>query len=226
MTRAEFFDRLTGKVAISHAASWRRALPAFLSHVGIHPQRQTEFVFIGAVPPLGRLSPRTLEQLAAIADEHGDGTLRLTPWQSALVPFIRHETAPAAVRALEAAGFTCDPDQPLASMVACSGSTGCASAMSDTKADALRLAQALEGGGKLPGLVHFTGCAKSCASAGIADITLLASAPGAYALYRKSVAGPDKFGREIAAKVGIEQAATHLRTGTSAPPAGATKGKQ
>ncbi|HWA48537.1 MAG TPA: hypothetical protein VG742_09705, partial [Dongiaceae bacterium] len=36
MTRAEFFDRLSGKVAISHAASWRRALPEFLGHVGIH----------------------------------------------------------------------------------------------------------------------------------------------------------------------------------------------
>lgn len=227
MTRAEFFDRL-GKVAIDRNVdtSWRREMPAFLGHVGIHGQRQDGFVFIGAVPPLGRLSPGTLEQLAGVAEDYGDGNLRLTPWQSVLVPFVRRDHALAAVRALEAAGFTCDPDRPLASIVACSGSTGCASAMSDTKADALRLIQALEGGGKLPGLVHFTGCAKSCASAGIADVTLLGTAPGTYALYRKSAAGPDKFGREIAAKVGIEQTAAYLRKDTSTSPAGATKGKK
>lgn len=227
-TREQVFDHLSRKITapLHRDASWRRRAPAFLGHVGIHAQRQAGLVFVGAVPPLGRLSPSTLKHLAAVADEYGDGSLRLTPWQSVLVPFVRHDNAPAAVRMLEAAGFICDPDQPLSSIVACSGAAGCASAMSDTKADALRLAQSLSGGGKLPGLVHFTGCAKSCASAGVADVTLLAAAPGTYALYRKSAAGPDKFGREIAGKVGVEQAATYLRSEMSAPPAGATKGKR
>jgi precorrin-3B synthase len=231
ITREQFFERLSGKVAVTLrrdaiAASWRRKAPSLLGHVGIHAQRQESFVFIGAVPPLGRLSPRTLGQLADIVDEHGDGSLRLTPWQSVLVPFVRRETAPAAMRALEAAGFICDPDQPLASIVACSGATGCASALSDTKADAVQLARALADGGKLPGLVHFTGCAKSCASAGVADFTMLAAAPGTYALYRKSAAGPDKFGQAIDSMVGIEQAGTYLRKDGSAPFGGATKGKR
>jgi precorrin-3B synthase len=158
--------------------------------------------------------------LAGVADEHGDGSLRLTPWQSVLIPAIRRENAVAAVHSLEAAGFICDPDRPLASIVACSGSAGCASAMSDTKADALRLAQALEGGGKLPGLVHFTGCAKSCASAGVADFTMLAAAPRTYALYRKDTAGLGKFGREIDASVSIEQAGARLRENMGAPTKG------
>jgi precorrin-3B synthase len=231
VTREQFFERLSGKVAAklhcdASVAAWRRQAPAFLGHVGIHAQRQEGLVFVGAVPPLGRLSPRTLEQLAAAADQHGDGSLRLTPWQSVLVPAIRRENAAAAVCSLEAAGFICDPDQPLASIVACSGATGCTSAMSDTKADAVQLARALADDGKLPGLVHFTGCAKSCASAGVADFTMLAAAPGTYALYRKSAAGPDKFGQAIDAKVGIEQAGTYLRKDRSAPLGGATKGKK
>jgi precorrin-3B synthase len=226
--REQVFERLSGRVAVPlhRNASWRRKAPAFLGHVGIHAQRQEGLVFVGAVPPLGRLSPRTLEQLAVVANQHGDGSLRLTPWQSVLVPAIRRENAAAAVYSLEAAGFICDPDQPLASIVACSGATGCASALSDTKADALRLAQALENGGKLSGLVHFTGCAKSCASAGVADFTMLASAPGTYALYRKSAAGPDKFGQAIDAKVSLGQAGAYLRKDLSAPLGGATKGKR
>lgn len=229
MTREQFFDRLSQKVALHRdvtVASWRRQTPAFLGHVGVRAQRQDGFVLVGAVPPLGRLSPGTLVQLADVADRHGDGSLRLTPWQSVLVPSIRRDNATGAVRGLEAAGFVCDPDRPLASIVACSGATGCASGMSDTKADAVRLAQALRSGDKLPGLVHFTGCAKSCASAGVADFTLLASAPGTYALYRKSAAGPDKFGQTIDGKVSVEQAGTYLRKDTSAPAGGATKGKR
>lgn len=222
MTREQFFERLSGKVAVGRDldVSWRRKTPMFLGHVGIRAQRRAGLALVGAVPPLGRLSPRALEQLAAIADQHGDGSLRLTPWQSVLVTNIPRENAAAALRGLEAAGFICGADWPLATIVACSGFVGCASAMSDTKADALRLAQALEGGGKLPGLVHFTGCAKSCASAGVADFTMLAAAPGTYALYRKDTTGLGKFGREIDASVSIEQAGAWLRENMGAPTKG------
>ncbi|MGI4859738.1 MAG: precorrin-3B synthase, partial [Janthinobacterium lividum] len=41
---------------------------------------------VGAQAPLGRLDAAQLRALAALAERHGDGTLRLTPWQGVLLP--------------------------------------------------------------------------------------------------------------------------------------------
>jgi precorrin-3B synthase len=133
--------------------------------------------------------------------------VRFTPWQSVLVPSVQRGRASAAVQALETAGFACAPSHPFASLIACTGSAGCSAGLADTKGDALRLARALGG---TDDVIHFTGCAKSCASASVADTTLLATAPGRYRLYRKGRG--DKFGRACAHDIGVSEIAALLRS--------------
>ncbi len=215
-SRAGFFERLAERLPRgvergAEIAAWRRQMPARLGHVGVREQRQQGLAFVGAVPPLGRLSPDMLVRLAEIAEELGDGSIRLTPWQSVILPSVRREFAQSAVEALERLGLICAPGHPLASMVACAGMTGCARARSDTKADALALARML---GAAPGprrSIHLSGCAKSCACPGVAEVTLLASAPGRYQMFVEASDGSSRFGRPVAGDLTASQAAESLR---------------
>lgn len=198
-SRGEILARLGGEL---RRDVWVRMAHSARGHVGIHAQRDGKW-FLGTVPPLGRLSPAMIEDLAALAETHGDGTLRLTPWQSVVLPGIADPQA--TVTAAAAIGLIVDPAAPLASIVACSGSSGCASALADTKIDARVLARDLgDVGGKT---VHLTGCAKSCAVAGTADITLLAQAPGRYTVFRKDGNDSARFGRCVAENAAIAEIA-------------------
>jgi precorrin-3B synthase len=208
--RGKFLDRLSARTAAipcpdGDAREWRRAVPAPLAHVGVRDQRQAGFACIGAVPPLGRFSPPMLEALAAIAEKSGNASLRLTPWQSVIVPFIPREASIGVIRALEDLGLICEPAHPLASIVACSGATGCAAAMSDTKADAVLLARMLESTQRAPRSVHLSGCGKSCASARLADFTLVATAPERYELFCKAADRNSRFGRSVVRDAGVKR---------------------
>ena len=172
-------------------------------HLGTYPQRQKNLFYVAAVAPLGRLDSSMLKGAAQLASEFGDGTLRFTPWQGVLLPNLKHYDAVTA--GLERLGFLCSVDQPLARMVACTGSSGCGKGLADTKADALQLA-ALQPGHD----VHLSGCPRSCAAAHTAPVTLLAVSPGHYDVYFREAAQPG-FGRLHARTLSIEAAGALLR---------------
>ena len=115
----------------------RHSIPAPL-HLGSYPQRQKNQYYVAAVAPLGRLDSAMLRGAAQLAVDHGDATLRVTPWQGLLLPNIRDATA--VIERLERLGFLCSVDQPLARLIACTGSSGCAKGLADTKQDARHLA--------------------------------------------------------------------------------------
>ncbi|MSO54492.1 MAG: precorrin-3B synthase [Rhodospirillales bacterium] len=215
-SRDDIFDRLSRRVgrALERGATveaWRRRSPVRLGHVGVRPQRQTGVSFVGAVPPLGRVTPDGLARLASVAEERGDGTLRLTPWQSIIVPTVATPNAQAVMETLESFGLACRASQPLATMVACSGSPGCASGHADTKSDAVTLARTLGAAGEPAPRIHLSGCVKSCASIRVADITLVAVAPGLYDLFVKDSAAPDKFGHAVARHITVDDAGVRIR---------------
>jgi precorrin-3B synthase len=171
---------------------WRRSTAADASlRLGAHAQRAPGLWHAGGQPPLGRLDASTLHGVAALSQQHGNGTLRITPWQSVLLPDITNHAVSAVLRELSTLGLACDPAQAITRLIACAGSSGCAKSLADTKADALRLAA------RLPDCVdvHLSGCARSCAAAHCAPYTLLAAAPGLYDLYRRD--GQPGFGRRI-----------------------------
>lgn len=173
--------------------------------VGRHAQLQPGLVAIVAGAPLGRLDAEQLRSVAQLARRYGDGTLRVTPWQGVLLPAIAEADAEAVQAALAAAGFIVDAGVPLAALIACTGSAGCAKAQADTKADALHLATLLQ----QPSAVHLSGCARSCAAAHVAPATLLAVGEGLYDLYLRDAALPG-FGVRRATHITVQEAGALL----------------
>ena len=175
--------------------------------LGTYPQTQPGKVFVGAAPPLGRLNPAMLLGLAQLAERYGDGTLRLTPWQSVTVPFVDADQAPALTAELAALGLLCSAAEPLARLIACTGSDGCKKGLADTKTDARLLATLLPHAQA----VHLSGCSRSCAAAHVAPATLLATSAGHYDLYLRD-AGQPGFGALRARNLDL-QAASDLLAG-------------
>ncbi|SDQ59383.1 precorrin-3B synthase [Pseudomonas grimontii] len=182
---------------------FKRPPSGALLHLGSYPQPQKNQFYVAAIVPLGRLDSRMLKGVAQLANEHGDGTLRFTPWQGVLLPNV--EKPHVVTQRLTQLGFLCTVDQPLAHMIACTGSSGCGKGLADTKADAVQLA-ALHPGHD----VHLSGCSRSCAAAHVSPVTLLAVSPGHYDLYFREAAHPG-FGRLHARNLSIEAAGALLR---------------
>ena len=173
--------------------------------LGSHAQRQTGCHWVGAQPALGRLPAKSLDTVADLAEHHGNGDLHLTPWQGLLLPDVPVDQASELLAALKRLDLTTDPAAPLARLVACTGSAGCAKGQADTKGDALRLAERLPAGVEM----HLSGCPRSCALAGQAPHTLLAVAPGRYDLFVRDATQPGP-GRRRATHLSLDEAAAWL----------------
>ncbi|NWB99880.1 precorrin-3B synthase [Pseudomonas gingeri] len=205
---AEFLAQLTRRLGFEPVVvpSWHRSAAPGLLHIGTYPQRQPGLVAIGAVAPLGRLDATMLDGAGRLANDFGDASLRLTPWQSLLLPNIRVEDAATVTVHLQHLGLSCDAADALAQLIACTGSAGCGKGLADTKADARSLALQLQ---DQPQGVHLSGCTRSCAAAHVAPATLLAVAPGHYDLYLRDAMHPG-FGRLQARNLTIEAAGVLL----------------
>ena len=177
--------------------------------VGIIAQRVPHLRSVGAAPVLGRIDARGLGAVADIATRFGGGNLRLTPWRSFLIPDVAEDSAEDALGALSRAGLVCRDDNPLSRLVACAGSSGCGSAKTDAKKDAQLLAGFLNSSiGR--DTIHVSGCSKSCAVPGVADVTLVGVSDGLYDLYRRSPISDARFGARMVERVDIGQAAGHI----------------
>ncbi|WP_281426131.1 precorrin-3B synthase [Burkholderia catarinensis] len=185
-------------------AGWRRTRADPALRFGAHPSLDAARCSIGAQFALGRLDAMQLERLAALAEADGDGTLSMTPWQGVFLHSVLHERASATLEALASLGLVCASSDPLATLVACTGSAGCAKARADTKHDALALAARIGH----PVDVHLTGCERHCALPHPATHTLVAVAPGHYDLYRRNATAG--LGAPLARHLTIDQAAARL----------------
>lgn len=182
-----------------------RAAAATALRLGSHPQLQPGRCWVGAQPALGRLPATSLAAIADLAEHLGEGALHLTPWQGLLLPDVPVDRAPELLGALATLELTTDPAAPLARLIACTGSQGCAKGQADTKGDALRLAERLPADVE----VHLSGCPRSCALAGQAPHTLLAVAPGRYDLFVRDATQPGP-GRRRATRLSLDEAAAWL----------------
>ncbi|MEB0046508.1 MULTISPECIES: precorrin-3B synthase [unclassified Pseudomonas] len=210
-----FISQLAERVPLVSLAYWQRCTSAQDLHIGAHPQRETARVYVGAVPPLGRLNPVMLRGAAQLSREHGDASLRFTPWQSLLLPSIHEDDAAEVIHNLENLGLRCWADDPLAHLIACTGSVGCGKGLADTKGDALQLATLLHRYGHVLN-VHLSGCPRSCAAAHTSPVTLLAVSSGHYDLYFRDAALPG-FGALHARNLTIEAVAALLDARSRSP---------
>ena len=121
--------------------------PAFdrTAHIGVHPQRQAGLNWIGVVLPLGRLTCEQMRGLAAIAQDLGDGDIRLTVWQNLLISGVADANVAPATAAIEQLGLAVKASQIRAGLIACTGNAGCKFAASDTKRHAAAIGDWCEG---------------------------------------------------------------------------------
>ncbi|MCU0540819.1 MAG: precorrin-3B synthase [Oscillatoriaceae cyanobacterium Prado104] len=143
-------------------------------HLGTHPQQQSDRFYTGIALPLGRLKSQQLRDLANLAQNFGSGILRLTPRQNLLISDVPYHQVCELEKSIARLELHSSATRPDSCLVACSGSSGCASAATDTQSHALKLAEDLAAKLTLdrPINIHFTGCQKSCAQQKPIDITL------------------------------------------------------
>jgi ferredoxin-nitrite reductase len=146
------------------------------AHIGVHNQKQSGLNWIGVVFPVAKISTDQMRGLAKIAQDLGDGDIRLTVWQNLLISGVADANVPLAIAAIEALGLSTQASALRAGLIACTGATGCRFAAAHTKEDAERIAQWCEPRVTLDGPVniHLTGCHHSCAQHYIGDIGLIA----------------------------------------------------
>ena len=138
--------------------------------------------WVGAMPLLGRAPAATLAGLGELARRHSGGALRLTPWRGVVFP--APTGADRLIAGLRRLDLVVDPDDPAGPVVACAGTAGCTSALTDAIGDARQVIRARrERGAPVEG-VHVSGCAKRCAQRAPAAVTLVGTGPGRYDLYR------------------------------------------
>src|SRR5712672_2784251 len=148
-----------------------------MAHIGVHKQRQEGLNWIGVALPLGKVTCEQMRGLAKIAQDLGDGDIRLTVWQNLLIPGVRDENVGLAVAAIEAIGLAVAASQIRAGLIACTGNAGCKFAASDTKRHAAEIGDWCEPRVDFdtPLNIHVTGCHHSCAQHYISDIGLIAA---------------------------------------------------
>ncbi|MCR8546882.1 cobalamin biosynthesis protein CobG [Salipiger sp. P9] len=120
--------------------------------------------------PFGQIGA---EPLARLLHETGAPALRLTPWRLFLLE---------GAAMPETDEFVIDPGDPLLRADACAGAPFCPSASVETRALARALAP------RVPGRLHVSGCAKGCARAAPATVTLTGR-DGVFDLIRDGCAG-------------------------------------
>lgn len=169
-------------------------------HIGVHPQRQPDLHYIGISVPVGRLPVEQMHALADVASEFGSGEMRLTVWQSLVIPNIPTGRLDAALASIRAVGLDCSAGTVLRGTVACTGNRGCRYSATDTKSHAVALANLLDARFNIdqPVNLHVTGCPHSCAQHYIGDIGLLGTKVGGAEGYQVVIGGGSDGDRALA----------------------------
>jgi sulfite reductase (ferredoxin) len=146
--------------------------PAHRDHIGVEPQLDGRLA-IGATTKAGRTSGTALAEIAAVADRHGDGRVRLTAQQGIVVLDVAPAAESAAIDELEQLGLSVRPSAFRRGTMACTGIEFCKLALVETKARAESIRTAMEQ--RLPDFdtpitINVNGCPNSCARFQVADI--------------------------------------------------------
>ena len=146
-----------------------------MAHIGVHKQKQDGLNWIGVSLTLGKISCDQMRGLAKVAQDLGDGEIRLTVWQNLLISGVRDENVELAIAAIKQIGLAVEASHIRAGLIACTGSAGCRFAASNTKRNAAEIGDWCEPRVAMdkPVNIHVTGCHHSCAQHYISDIGLI-----------------------------------------------------
>ena len=144
-------------------------------HLGIHPQKQSGYSYVGLHVPMGRLDAESMFELARLAEVYGNGEIRLTVEQNVIIPDIANENVETFLTESLLEKFTINPSTLTRSVISCTGARYCNFAIIETKQRALKLARELDAELDIPNRVrlHWTGCPNSCGQPQAGDIGLM-----------------------------------------------------
>lgn len=168
--RAELIERLGHELAFQ-GRDMRSATEA--DHLGVTRQRQEGFRAVGLCIPTGRVNPEQLDELARLAETYGNGEIRLTTAQNAILPNVPMDAVGGLLAEPLLKEFSPRPSPFLRNMVACVGTDYCNLALIETKSRAVALSEALHqklGDTGNPLTIHWSGCPAGCGQHQAADI--------------------------------------------------------
>lgn len=145
-----------------------------IDHIGVHKQNDG-LNYVGVAAVAGRVSGTQLTQVANIAEAHGSGRVRLTPYQKLLVLDVPDDKVDSLVSALDGVGLQARPSGWRRDTMACTGIEYCKLAIVETKATAAATIAHLEKTlGNIDGSIsiNVNGCPNACARTQIGDIGL------------------------------------------------------
>ncbi|HTU41512.1 MAG TPA: nitrite/sulfite reductase [Candidatus Aquilonibacter sp.] len=145
----------------------------YRDHVGIHPQKQAGYCYVGSAVLRGRITPEQMTAAADLAERFASGELRTTNMQNLLIVNVPRLRTEELAKELDAIGLPVQGSPFFRGAIACSGSEFCKLAITETKTFSRWLVEQLEE--RLPGFdqhlkLHVTGCPNSCGQHWIADI--------------------------------------------------------
>jgi ferredoxin-nitrite reductase len=148
---------------------------AHADHLGVTRQQQAGLVAVGLCIPTGRVNPEHLDELARLADIYGNGEIRLTTGQNAIIPNVAADSVGGLLAEPLLKQFSPRPSPFLRGLVACVGTDYCNLALIETKSRAIALSEALHeklGAAGNPLTIHWSGCPAGCGNHQAADIGL------------------------------------------------------
>jgi ferredoxin-nitrite reductase len=122
---------------------------------------------------MGRLYPDQMNELARVADEYGNGEIRLTTGQNAILANVPEQRLDSLLEEDLLAELSPDPSRFRRRMVACTGTDYCNLAQIDTKGRAEELSRRLDeklGSVGRPLSLHWSGCPAGCGNHQAAEI--------------------------------------------------------
>jgi sulfite reductase beta subunit-like hemoprotein len=171
-----FEAELRSRLAFSpdEGVEWPEPYRVLRDHVGVHPQRQPGYSYVGAAILTGRMSDVQVAEVARLAEELGDGTVRTTNQQNLVFSNIRNENVATLVDALAAVGIQTEASPIRRAAVACTGNEFCNLALTETKNLLIDIVQHLDRTVVMdePIRINLNGCPNSCGQHHIGDIGL------------------------------------------------------
>ena len=144
-------------------------------HIGIFAQKQPGLSYVGLVVPVGRITSSQLREVARLADQYGNGDIRITVGQNLIIANVPKKELSRLVAEPLLQELRRNASPVMRGLVSCTGSDYCHFALIETKERAIQTARELERRLRLDGplSIHWSGCPNACGNHLVADIGLL-----------------------------------------------------
>ena len=130
----------------------------------LHSQKDPDRIALEIICPLGKLTIKQINGLIAVLEWFDLDEIRLTPWQTLIIPNVLRSSLKSIKIALAEITLNPNANHPARGVVACSGKSGCASAATHAQEHAqLLIAQLAKYPDRSFPSIHISGCEKLCA---------------------------------------------------------------